>query len=149
MRAVIQRVNEASVNVSGDIAGSISSGAVVFIGVGRSDSEKDVEYLTDKIAGLRMFEDASGKMNLSLAEAGGEVLVVSQFTLYGDCRKGRRPSYSAAASGAHAERLYEMLVSRLRDGGLRVETGVFGAHMEVRVVNSGPVTLLVDSSKDF
>lgn len=148
MRAVIQRVSEASVSVSGDIAGSISSGAVVFVGVGKNDSEKDVEYLADKIAGLRIFEDGSGKMNLSVTEAGGEVLVVSQFTLYGDCRRGRRPSYSAASSGA-AEPLYNMLVARLRDGGLRVETGVFGARMEVRVVNSGPVTLLVDSSKDF
>ena len=149
MRAVVQRVSEASVGVSGSVEGSIGAGMVVLVGVEKDDSERDADYLAEKISGLRIFPDAGGKMNLCVEDAGGEILAVSQFTLYGDCRRGRRPSYSRAAGGDFAESLYELFVSRLRERGLRVETGIFGADMEVRIVNSGPVTLLLDSSKDF
>lgn len=149
MRAVVQRVSEASASLSGRVEGSIGAGMVVLVGVEKDDSEKDADYLAEKISGLRIFPDAGGKMNLCVEDAGGEVLAVSQFTLYGDCRRGRRPSYSRAAGGDSAESLYELFVSRLRERGLRVETGVFGADMEVRIVNSGPVTLLLDSSKSF
>ena len=149
MRAVVQRVSEASVGVSGEAKGSIGPGMVVLLGVGKDDSEKDADYLAEKISGLRIFEDGEGRMNLCAGDAGAEVLVVSQFTLYGDCRRGRRPSYSRAAGGDFAEDLYELFVSGVRERGLRVETGVFGADMEVRIVNSGPVTLLLDSSKEF
>lgn len=149
MRAVVQRVSEASVGVSGSVEGSIGAGMVVLVGVEKNDSEKDADYLAEKISGLRIFPDAGGKMNLCVEDAGGEILAVSQFTLYGDCRRGRRPSYSRAAGGDFAEHLYELFVSRLRERGLRVATGVFGADMDVRIVNSGPVTLLLDSSKSF
>ena len=149
MRAVVQRVSEAAVSVSGRVEGRIAAGIVVLLGVEKDDSEKDADYLAEKISGLRIFEDDGGKMNLCAGDAGGEVLVVSQFTLYGDCRKGRRPSYSRAAGGDFAKGLYELFVARLRERGLGVETGVFGANMEVSIVNSGPVTLLVDSSKSF
>ena len=149
MRAVVQRVSEASVVVSGRVEGSIGAGMAVLLGVGKDDSEKDADYLAEKISGLRIFGDGEGRMNLCAGDAGAEVLVVSQFTLYGDCRKGRRPSYSRAAGGDFAEGLYELFVSGIRKRGLRVETGVFGADMEVRIVNSGPVTLLLDSSKSF
>ena len=149
MRAVVQRVSEAAVSVSGRVEGRIAAGMVVLLGVEKDDSEKDADYLAEKISGLRIFEDDRGKMNLCVGDAGGEVLVVSQFTLYGDCRKGRRPSYVRAAGGDFAKGLYELFVARLRERGLGVETGVFGANMEVSIVNSGPVTLLVDSSKSF
>lgn len=149
MRAVVQRVSEAAVRVSGEAKGSIGAGMVVLLGVEKNDSEKDADYLAEKISGLRIFEDGEGRMNLCAGDASAEVLVVSQFTLYGDCRKGRRPSYSRAAGGDFAEGLYELFISGVRKRGLRVETGVFGADMEVSVVNSGPVTLLLDSSKSF
>ena len=148
MRAVVQRVSEASVRVSGAAKGSIGPGMVVLLGVEKDDSEKDADYLAEKISGLRIFEDGEG-MNLCAGDAGAEILVVSQFTLYGDCRRGRRPSYSRAAGGDFAEGLYELFVSGVRERGLRVETGIFGADMDVRIVNSGPVTLLLDSSKEF
>lgn len=149
MRAVIQRVAKASVSVDGNVVGSIGPGMAVLIGVEKDDSEKDIAYVAEKIAGLRMFEDSSGKMNLSIKDTGGEILAVSQFTLYGDCRKGRRPSYTRAAGGDFARRYYELLIAKLAEREIPVRTGVFGATMDVHIVNSGPVTLLIDSSKDF
>ncbi len=149
MRAVIQRATEASVSVDGNVVGSIGKGMVVFLGVSKDDSEKDVIYVAEKISGLRIFEDSSGRMNLGIEDTGGEILVVSQFTLYGDCRKGRRPSYVRAAGGDFARRLYEFFISELTKRGIPVKTGVFGATMDVHIVNCGPVTLLVDSSRGF
>lgn len=149
MRTVIQRVTKASISVDGNVVGSIGPGMVVLIGVEKDDSEKDIAYVAEKIAGLRIFEDSSGKMNLSIKDTGGEILAISQFTLYGDCRKGRRPSYTRAAGGDFARRCYELFIARLAEHEIPVRTGVFGATMDVHIVNSGPVTLLVDSSKDF
>ena len=149
MRAVIQRVSRARVAVDGKTAGEIGRGMLVLLGVAKTDAEADAEYLAEKTAGLRAFNDAAGKMNCSLAESGGAILVVSQFTLYGDCRKGRRPSFDQAAGVEQANALYERYVELLRARGLRVETGVFQARMEVELVNDGPVTLLLDSTKEF
>ena len=149
MRAVIQRVAEASVSVDGNMVGTIGPGMMILLGVEKDDSEKDVAYVAEKITGLRIFEDSSGKMNLSIKDTEGEILVVSQFTLYGDCRKGRRPSYVRAAGGDFAKRFYELFIAELSERGIPVETGVFGAAMDVHIVNCGPVTLLVDSSRDF
>ncbi len=149
MRAVVQRVSRASVTVDGEIVGSIGKGFVVLFGVTHDDSETDAAYLAEKIIGLRVFEDDGGKMNLALADVAGGCLVVSQFTLYGDCRKGRRPSFVAAAGPEQAERLYESFVALLRDKGIDVATGRFRAHMDVELVNDGPVTLLLDSRKEF
>jgi D-tyrosyl-tRNA(Tyr) deacylase len=146
MRAVIQRVNSARVDVAGRVTGRIDRGLLVFLGVGRGDGEKEATFLASKIPDLRIFEDASGKFNLSLKEIGGSLLVVSQFTLYGDCRKGRRPSFTEAEDPDAARALYERFVRLLRDRGLRVETGEFQARMEVHLVNDGPVTLLLDTS---
>ena len=145
MRAVIQRVQSASVCVDGRMTGKIDQGLLVLVGVGKGDGEKDIAYMVSKLPDLRIFEDASGKFNLSLREAGGGMLVVSQFTLYGDCRKGRRPSFTDAAEPAEAKKLYEQLVFKLREGGTSVETGEFQAKMEVHLVNDGPVTILLDS----
>ena len=145
MRAVIQRVQSASVAVDGRITGQIGKGLLVLVGVGRGDGEKDLTFIASKLPDLRIFEDASGKFNLSLKEVGGGMLVVSQFTLYGDCRKGRRPSFTDAAEPAEAKRLYEQLVFKLRELGTRVETGEFQAKMEIHLVNDGPVTILLDS----
>ncbi len=147
MRAVIQRVSRARVTVDGKTAGEIGRGLVVLLGIAKTDTEADAEYLAEKTAGLRVFNDAAGKMNCSLAEAGGEVLVVSQFTLYGDCRKGRRPSFDQAAPADQANRLYMFHVEQLRARDLTVQTGVFQAMMEVELVNDGPVTLLLDSER--
>ncbi len=149
MRAVIQRVTEASVSVDGNVVGDIGPGMVVLLGVSKDDSEKDVAYVAEKIAGLRIFDDSSGRMNLSVEDTGGEILVVSQFTLYGDCRKGKRPSYVRAAGGDLARRFYELFIAKLAERGVPVKTGVFGARMDVHIANCGPVTLLVDSSKGF
>lgn len=145
MRVVLQRVHSASVSVVDREVGRIGRGLLVFVGVGRDDDATDIEYIVGKIRDLRVFEDDRGRMNRSLVETDGEVLVVSQFTLYGDCRKGRRPSFDGAAPPAVARTCYEALVARLRESGLSVSTGEFQAMMEVALVNDGPVTLLVDS----
>ena len=147
MRAIIQRVTRARVTVASRVAGEIKTGVLVLVGVSRADTSESAEYVAEKIANLRIFADDAGKMNRSLVEIGGSALVVSQFTLYGDTRGGRRPSYIQAASPEDANRLYEEFVRCLRSFGVPVETGVFQAHMEVELVNDGPVTILVDSEK--
>ena len=149
MRAVVQRVSRARVTVGDDIAGEIGRGLLVLLGVGHEDSEDDADYLAEKIVGLRVFEDDSGKMNRAVGEVEGSVLVVSQFTLYGDVRRGKRPSFDAAAPPEKARTLYEYFVDRVRASGLRCETGKFQEMMQVEVVNDGPVTILLDSSKAF
>jgi D-tyrosyl-tRNA(Tyr) deacylase len=145
MRAVVQRVSSARVEVEGRIAGEIDAGALVLLGVSKTDTEAGADFLADKISNLRIFSDAAGKMNLSLLDTGGALLVVSQFTLYGDCRKGRRPSFDGAAPAEQARALYEYFVSVARRAGVRVETGVFQADMQVTLTNDGPVTLIVES----
>ena len=147
MRAVVQRVTRASVTVDGEVVGQIGHGCLVLLGVAGDDTESNADYLAEKIAGLRYFEDADGKMNASLADVGGAMLVVSQFTLYGDCRKGRRPSFTDAAPPDLAERLYEYFVQQVRRQGIAVETGRFRAMMQVELVNDGPVTLVLESRK--
>jgi len=145
MRVVVQRSKAARVTVDGEVTGQITKGFVLLVGVTHEDKEEDAAYLADKIANLRVFEDAAGKMNLSLLDVGGEILSVSQFTLYGDCRKGRRPSFIEAARPEQAVQLYEAFNGMLREKGIRVETGVFGAMMDVELTNDGPVTLIVES----
>jgi D-aminoacyl-tRNA deacylase len=149
MRAVVQRVSRCRVTVERDTVGQIGAGLLVLLGVSKGDTEAAADYLVDKIIGLRIFEDTDGKMNLPVADAGGAVLVISQFTLYGDVRRGKRPSFDAAARPEDAEQLYEYFVSKVRATGLRCETGRFRAMMEVELVNSGPVTILLDSEKLF
>ncbi len=149
MRAVIQRVTRASVTVDGKIAGEIGAGLMALLGVGKDDTDEDARYIADKIANLRIFEDDRGKMNLSLLDVGGSVLVVSQFTLFGDCTKGRRPSFMRAADPEEAKRLYERVIELLGQAGAQTAEGVFQATMEVELVNSGPVTILLDSKKNF
>ncbi len=149
MRCVLQRVSRASVTVEGRVTGEIGKGFLALLGVEEGDGEADMRYLADKVAGLRVFEDANGKMNLSVQDVGGAVLAVSQFTLLGDARHGRRPSFIAAARPETAIPLYEGFCACLRAAGLRVETGVFQAHMDVALVNDGPVTILLDSKKGF
>ena len=149
MRACVQRVTRGSVTVDGEIIGAIERGLVVLLGVGPDDSETDITYLADKLTQLRIFEDAEGKMNKSLIDIGGGMLVVSQFTLMGDCRKGRRPSFIAAAPPEMAESLYEQFVAAVAERGVVVATGKFRAMMQVELVNDGPVTMLVDSKKLF
>ncbi len=149
MRAVVQRVSQASVKVGNEMTGEIGKGLLVLLGVGHDDSEADADYLAEKIAGLRIFEDEAGKMNLSVMDAGGAVLAVSQFTLFGDVRRGKRPSFDAAARPERARELYEYFVQRIRVAGLRCETGRFQEMMEVELVNTGPVTILLDSKKAF
>ncbi|MFZ0199284.1 MAG: D-aminoacyl-tRNA deacylase [Candidatus Sulfotelmatobacter sp.] len=149
MRAVVQRVSRAQVTVKGEIIGGIGPGLLVLLGVGRDDTESDATYLAEKICGLRVFEDREGKMNRSVLEAGGSVLVVSQFTLYGDVRRGKRPSFDAAAAPEKARQLYEFFVERIRTAGLRCDTGRFQEMMKVELVNEGPVTILLDSRKEF
>lgn len=145
MRAVIQRVTQASVTVGGDLVGAIGHGLLVLLAVARNDTERDLVWLVDKITGLRIFRDEHGKMNLSVADVRGEVLVVSQFTLYGDCRRGRRPGFDQAAPPQKAESLYNQCIDLFRERGLPTKSGVFGAMMEVTLVNDGPVTLVIDS----
>ncbi|MEK3720996.1 D-aminoacyl-tRNA deacylase [Paenibacillus sp. FSL H8-0034] len=145
MRIVVQRSKQASVVVDGVTVGSIRNGLVLLVGVTHEDTEQDTRYAAEKVAGLRIFEDETGKMNLSITETAGQILSVSQFTLYGDCRKGRRPNFMAAARPEQAEPLYEQFNEHLRRLGLQVETGVFGAMMDVALVNDGPVTLIIDS----
>lgn len=147
MRAVVQRVTRASVSVDGRVAGEIGAGLLVLLGVSRTDNLESAPYLAEKIAHLRIFSDEAGKMNLSVLDIGGAALVVSQFTLYGDTRGGRRPSYIQAAPPEEAGRLYEEFVRSMRALGVTVETGVFQAHMQVELVNDGPVTILLDSEK--
>jgi D-tyrosyl-tRNA(Tyr) deacylase len=149
MRAVIQRVTEASVTVEGSVVGRIGRGFLVLLGITHADTHRDVSWIAAKIAGLRVFEDTDGKMNLGLADVGGAVLLVSQFTLYGDCRKGRRPSFIEAARPEVAVPLYQAVAAELRGAGLQVETGQFQAHMDVQLLNDGPVTLLLDSQQLF
>jgi D-tyrosyl-tRNA(Tyr) deacylase len=148
MKAVLQRVSRAKVTVAGQVVGEIGRGILVLLGVEQGDAESDARALADKTIQLRMFDDADGKMNLSLTEVGGALLVVSQFTLLGDCRKGRRPSFVAAAPLAEAERLYELFVAAAGAQGVRVATGKFRAMMDVELVNDGPVTLLLESRKE-
>ena len=147
MRAVVQRVSRARVTVNGEITGEIGLGLLVLLGVGRDDTEADAIYLAEKICGLRVFEDAQGKMNRSVQDAGGSVLAVSQFTLYGDVRRGTRPSFDAAAAPEKARPLYEFFVEQIRAAGLRCETGRFQETMRVELMNEGPVTILLDSGK--
>ncbi|HOD48890.1 MAG TPA: D-aminoacyl-tRNA deacylase [Candidatus Hydrogenedentes bacterium] len=149
MRAVIQRVSEALVTVDGRVTGQIGKGLLLLLGVGHEDTEDDARLMAEKVVGLRCFADAESKFNLSVVEVGGAILAISQFTLFGDCRKGRRPSFSDAARPEPATVLYEAVVQRLREKGLTVETGEFGAHMSVHLVNDGPVTLLIDTKKLF
>ena len=149
MRAVIQRVTRAKVTVHGDVAGEIGSGLLVLLGVAKDDTTTQANYLVEKIIGLRIFDDAEGKMNLSVADTGGAVLVVSQFTLYGDVRRGKRPSFDGAAPPEQARASYEYFVEKVRAAGLRCETGRFQEMMEVELVNDGPVTILLDSTKLF
>jgi D-aminoacyl-tRNA deacylase len=149
MRAVVQRVSRARVTVREEVTGKIDRGLLVLIGIGAADTEADADYLAAKISGLRIFEDERGKMNLSLSEIAGSVLAVSQFTLYGDVRRGKRPSFDAAAPPEKARMLYEYFVERIRAAGLRCETGRFQEMMQVELVNDGPVTILLDSSRAF
>lgn len=149
MRAVVQRVSKASVTVDGQVVGRIDRGLLVLLGVAEDDTQDDAVYMAQKIVGLRIFEDEAGKMNLALADVGGGVLAVSQFTLLGDCRKGRRPSFVRAAGPEQGNELYQSFVAEVRGQGIPVETGRFQEDMEVELVNDGPVTLLLDSRKQF
>lgn len=149
MRAVVQRVSRASVAVDGKVVGAIERGLLVLLGVQREDAAKDADYLVDKILGLRVFPDEDGKMNLSVGEVGGGVLVISQFTLYGDCRRGKRPSFDLAAPLEQAKELYEYFVQAAREAGTPIESGIFQAYMAVELINDGPVTIILDSGKLF
>ena len=149
MRAVVQRCSEASVTVDGIVVGTIDRGLVVLLGVAAGDSDAEVAYMVEKIIGLRIFDDEHGKMNLGLADVAGEMLVVSQFTLLGDTRKGRRPSFIDAADPVLGQRLYELFVTRSKEQGIQVQTGTFRADMQVSLVNDGPVTIILDSRKQF
>jgi D-tyrosyl-tRNA(Tyr) deacylase len=147
MKAVVQRVSRASVSVDNQITGQIGTGLLVFLGVCDADTEADLAYMTDKITGLRIFEDQDEKMNLSVTDIGGEILVVSQFTLFGDCRKGKRPSFVAAGNPDYANQMYQKFIAMVRGKGFDVQHGIFGADMKVDVLNDGPVTILLDSTK--
>ncbi|MCP3892374.1 MAG: D-tyrosyl-tRNA(Tyr) deacylase [Desulfobulbaceae bacterium] len=149
MRAVVQRVSHASVSIEGEVTGQINSGMVVLLGIRREDQEADLSWLVEKTANLRIFEDDLEKMNRSLADIDGEMLIISQFTLYGDCRKGRRPGFSAAAPPEIAEPLYLQFVEEVKGKGIKVATGTFQADMKVELINDGPVTLLLDTEKKF
>lgn len=149
MRAVVQRVKKSKVSVDETVVGEINKGLMVLLGVGQEDTNSDVDYLVEKIINLRIFEDNAGKMNESLLDIGGEMLVVSQFTLYGDCRKGRRPSFDKAARPENAKELYDSFVDRCKEFGIDTRTGIFQAEMLVDISNDGPVTILLDSKKEF
>lgn len=149
MRAVVQRVKESRVIVEGRLVGEINKGFNVLLGISKEDTIEDLKYIKDKIINLRVFEDENDKMNLSLLDIKGDILAISQFTLYGDCRKGRRPNFMNAMGGDEAKALYEEFVKMLKESGLKVETGEFGAHMNVEIENDGPVTILLDSKKEF
>ena len=149
MRAVVQRVKRSSVKVDEKIIGEIGVGLNVLIGITKGDTDEDIKYIRDKVVNLRIFSDSDDKMNLSLKDVNGEILIISQFTLYGDCRKGRRPSFINALGGEEAIGIYEKVVEAFKEEGIRVETGEFGADMEVEIINDGPVTLLLESKKDF
>ncbi len=149
MRAVVQRVSRAKVTVGEEVTGEIGKGLLVLLGVAQQDTEGDADYLAEKVAGLRVFEDDEGKMNVNVAESGGAVLAISQFTIFGDVRHGKRPSFDAAARPQRARELYEYFVARIRAAGLRCETGRFQKMMDVELVNDGPVTILLDSQKLF
>ena len=147
MRAVIQRVKNASVTVDNKVIGEISHGLLVFLGVGDGDTDTDLKYIADKVIGLRIFSDADDKMNLSVTDVDGEILVISQFTLYGDCRKGRRPNFTSSMEPKAAEVMYEKFIEYIKAQGIKTEHGEFGADMQVNLLNDGPVTLILDSSK--
>jgi len=147
MRVVIQRVRRAAVTVGGQITGSISRGLLVFLGIGKDDTQADIDFIADKVVNLRIFEDAAGKMNRSVRDIAGGVLLVSQFTLFGDCRKGRRPDFTAAGPPDLAERLYKKTIDAIKERGVPVETGIFAAHMDIDSINDGPVTLILNSPK--
>ncbi|WP_238884961.1 D-aminoacyl-tRNA deacylase [Clostridium sp. YIM B02551] len=149
MRAVVQRVKRSSVKVDGKIIGEIGVGLNVLIGITKGDTDEDIKYIRDKVVNLRIFSDSDDKMNLSLKDVEGEILIISQFTLYGDCRKGRRPSFINALGGKEAIGIYEKVIEAFKEEGIIVETGEFGADMEVEIINDGPVTLLLESKKDF
>lgn len=149
MRAVVQRVTYSSVEVNGEIVGEINNGFNVLLGISKNDTEEDMKYIKEKIINLRVFSDENDKMNLSLLDIKGELLLISQFTLYGDARKGRRPNFMNALGGEEAKRFYDKFIEMMKETGLKVETGVFGADMKVDIKNDGPVTILLDSSKQF
>lgn len=149
MRAVVQRVTSSSVKVNGDIVGAINKGFNVLIGISKDDTIEDLKYIKDKIMNLRVFEDENEKLNLSIKDISGELLIISQFTLYGDCRKGRRPNFMEALGGNEAKKLYEDFLKLFDDEEIKVETGIFGADMQVSIENDRPVTLLLDSKKNF
>ena len=149
MRAVFQRVTRAKVAVDGQVVSSIGPGALILLAVGKEDTDKDVAYMAEKLVGLRVFSDDEGKMYKSLLDIGGEAIVVSQFTLYGDVKKGKRPGFDGAAHPEIGDRLYQQVVARMRELGVPTGTGVFGAHMEVELCNDGPVTILISSQKEF
>ena len=149
MRAVVQRVKKSRVIVEGRLVGEINKGFNVLLGISKEDTIEDLKYIKDKIINLRVFEDENDKMNLSLLDIKGDILAISQFTLYGECRKGRRPNFMNAMGGDEAKALYEEFVKMLKESGLKIETGEFGAHMNVEIENDGPVTILLDSKKEF
>lgn len=149
MRSVVQRVERASVRVEGEVVGKIAEGLLVLLGVGENDGDEDLTWMVEKLVGLRIFEDTEGKMNRSVLDRGGEILLVSQFTLYGDCRRGKRPSFTSAAVPEKAKAYYERAVGELRARGIKVNTGIFQAEMQVELINDGPVTILLDSEKKF
>lgn len=149
MRAVVQRVSKASVTVDNKVVGEIGKGLVVLLGIGADDNLRDLEYLVDKVLGLRIFQDENDKMNLSLLDCKGELLVISQFTLYGDVRKGKRPSFTDSAHPDIAEKIYLEFINKCIDSGIKTEKGIFGANMEVSLINNGPITIMIDSKKGF
>ena len=149
MRAVVQRVTYSSVEVNGEIVGEINNGFNVLLGISKYDTEEDMKYIKEKIINLRVFSDENDKMNLSLLDIKGELLLISQFTLYGDARKGRRPNFMNALGGEEAKRFYDKFIEMMKETGLKIETGIFGADMKVDIKNDGPVTILLDSSKQF